>query len=587
MIADQAECCNRFYLQFAIGGTLSSPVRKLVYGIFERLAQKEMAELEDDCKNPRQAQWRKLSEIMSLNGETAFGKERSFGLVKSITDYQNSAQISDYEKFRPYIDRMWQGEKDILTSEKPFMYATTSGTMGQSKYIPVTPSYIKEFRKASVASGYLTLKSFPGIVNGVTLSVFSPAEEGRSADGTPFGAISGGLYLREPWLVKKYISPVPYHVYLIKDYESKYYALLRCALILPLTTFYTLNPSTIVMLLKKLEKFAPLLIKDIAEGKCNTPSQLNPETMAALKPFLKKDPERARYLQSLLDKGQFVPRQIWPGLQVVCCWTKASAAFYIKDFPEYFGDTPITDVSYGASEGRGSISMGDGRQLLAIRSHFFEFIPESEIESPNPTVLLADELSVGQNYYILFSTAAGLYRYHINDVIKVVGHHHNCPLIEFQYKGGNISSFTGEKLTELQVTQAMQSALTETSSSCRFFTLLPEFRPHPHYKLLLEFEPEQKSPEMQAKLVLNSFEAHLCRLNGEYETKRNSQRLDPPDVSLLPCGAYEKLRKALSAKGTPDAQIKFSHLNPKDEIRSYFEEQAAISGDRQMAEEHQ
>lgn len=566
---------------------MSSTVRKLVYGIFERLARKEMAELEDDCKNPRQAQWRKLAEIMKLNGETVFGKEHSFSSVNSISDYQNATQISDYEKFRPYIDRMWQGEKQVLTAEHPFMYATTSGTMGQSKYIPVTPSYIKEFRKASVASGYFTLKSFPGIVNGVTLSVFSPAEEGRSADGTPYGAISGGLYLREPWLVKKYISPIPYQVYLIKDYESKYYALLRCALALPLTTFYTLNPSTIVMLLKKLDKFAPSLIKDIAEGTCNSPSALGSETREAIKPFLSKDPERARYLSSLLEKGQFRPEKIWPQLQVVCCWTKASAAFYIKDFPEYFGNTPITDVSYGASEGRGSISMGDGRQLLAIRSHFFEFIPESEIDSPTPSILLADELSVGQNYYILFSTAAGLYRYHINDVIKVVGMHHNCPLIEFQYKGGNISSFTGEKLTELQVTQAMQSALKETNSSCRFFTLLPEFRPQPHYKLLLEFEPEQGGAQKQAQSVLESFERHLCNLNEEYKTKRNSQRLDPPELALLKTGAYENLRRKLSSGGTPDAQIKFSHLNPKDEIRSYFEEQASVSEPREFAEEHQ
>lgn len=564
---------------------MSSPVRKLVYGIFERLAQKEMAELEDDCKNPRQAQWRKLSEILALNGKTVFGNERAFASVKSIADYQNATPISDYEKFRPYIDRMWQGEANVLTSEQPFMYATTSGTMGQSKYIPVTASYIREFRKASVASGYFTLKSFPGIVNGVTLSVFSPAEEGRSASGTPYGAISGGLYLREPWLVKKYISPVPYHVYLIKDYESKYYALLRCALVLPLTSFYTLNPSTIVMLLKKLDKFAPALIKDIAEGTCNTPSKLDAETMTALKPFLKKDLERARYLQGLLDRGEFKPKKIWPQLQVVCCWTKASAAFYIKDFTEYFADTPITDVSYGASEGRGSISMGDGRQLLAIRSHFFEFIPEDEIDSPNPTVFLADELSKGKNYYILFSTAAGLYRYHINDVIKVVGFHHNCPLIEFQYKGGNISSFTGEKLTELQVTQAMQSALEETKSGCRFFTLLPEFRPHPHYKLLIEFEPQQEKQEQQAKQVLESFERQLCKLNEEYQTKRRSQRLEAAEIGLLRSGSYENLRKRLSSNGTPDAQIKFSHLNPKNEIRSYFEEQAELSG-QALAQEH-
>lgn len=550
-----------------------SIVRKLVYKAFGFLAQKEMRALDEACKNPRDAQWAILENILSSNANTVYGREHGLAAVKSVDDFRSAVKPSDYEAFRPYIDRIFQGEKEILTAEQPFMFATTSGTMGKSKYIPVTESYIREFRTASTASGYFTLKNFPGIANGATLTVFSPAAEGYSPAGIPYGAISGGLYLREPGLVKKYISPIPYAVYLLKDYESKYYTLLRCALALPIGTFYTLNPSTIVLLLKRLDRYASSLIKDIADGTCSAPQSLDEETRKAIAPFLKKDPERARYLNKLLESGQFKPDKIWPTLQVVCCWTKASAAFYIKDFPQYFGNIPITDISYGASEGRGSVSMGDGRQLLSIRSHFFEFIHESEIESANPTVYLADEVKVGENYYILFTTSAGLYRYHINDVVKIVGHYLNCPLIEFQYKGGNISSFTGEKLTELQITQAMQSALKETGLGCRFFTVLPEFRPNPHYRVLLEAENASEESILKAKTntFLASFERHLSTANQEYETKRKSLRLDPPVLSILSIGSYETLRKQMSAAGIPDAQIKFSHLNPKEEVRGYFE----------------
>ncbi len=550
-----------------------STVRKLVYNVFKHLAAKEMSDLANDCKHPEAAQQRKLKEILRLNGKTAFAKAHGLSPDSSLEQFRKQVPISDYEAHSPYIDRIWQGEKNILSSDEPFMFATTSGTMGKAKYIPVSQSYIKEFRNASVASGFYTLQNFPEISNGVTLSVFSPAQEGLSPAGIPYGAISGGLYKKEPFLVKKYIAPIPYEVYLERNYEAKYYAILRCALVLPIACFYTLNPSTIVVLLKRLDKYAGSLIKDIAEGSFTAPASCSPELLKALRPFLAKNKERAAYLSKLLEANKFTPVHIWPSLKVVCCWTRASAAFYIKDFPAYFGDIPIIDISYGASEGRGTISMGDGRQLLSIRSHFFEFVPEAQIDNKTAETLLAHELKEGENYYILYTTSSGLFRYHINDVIKVVGFHESCPLIEFQYKGGNISSFTGEKLTELQVTDAMRSSLAKTGIACRFFTVLPEFNPVPHYRLLLETEASEFCSGAKLNALLDSFDSELSRLNIEYKAKRESLRLDPLEGALLKKGAYESLRMQMTAGGVADAQIKLSHLNPKPEVRAYFEEQ--------------
>lgn len=552
----------------------NSIVRKGVYKAFLFLGGGEVKALEKDSKDPRAAQLRKLKEIIERNAETIYGKEHGFACIKGLADFRAAVKINDYEALRPYIDRMMQGEKGVLTCEEPFMFATTSGTMGKQKFIPVTPSYIKEFRHASVASGYYSLKSFPGIADGVILSVFSPAKEGASTAGIPYGAISGALYEREPWLVKKFISPIPYPVYQIRDYESKYYTLLRVALNLPIACFYTLNPSTIVVLLKRLELYAQQLIKDVAEGTITTPSPLTTDCLQAIAPFLKPDPEKAKVFERLLEKKEFVPHKIWPNLQAVNCWTKAAAAFYLADFERYFGPVPVRDITYGASEGRGTVSLGDGRQLLSIRSHFFEFIPEAEIENPNPQILLADEVEVGKNYYILFSTSAGLYRYHINDVIKVTGFYNRTPLIEFQYKGGNVSSFTGEKLTELQVVEAMSQLCQTVKNDCRFFTLLPEFKPNPHYRLLIELneaaEYEQNVDENKLLRLAEIYDGKLSVLNVEYASKRQSGRLDPVVVRLLRHGAYERLRKKLVAQGVADAQIKLSHLNPKAETRDFF-----------------
>ena len=144
----------------------------------------------------------------------------------------------------------------------------------------------------------------------------------------------------------------------------------------------------------------------------------------------------------------------------MCCWTKAAASFYLQDLPEFFDQIPVCDITYGASEGRGTVSISSSEQLLALRSHFFEFIAENDIASlKNP--LIAEQLKTGESYYILFTTSSGLYRYNINDIVKVVGWHNRTPLLEFQHKGGNISSFTGEKLTESQVTDALLAITTQ------------------------------------------------------------------------------------------------------------------------------
>lgn len=541
-------------------------MRNIIYKSLFVLGRSEVNALEKASCDPLAAQQERLRSILSANGQTDFGRRYNFAALKTTADFQNAVPISDYEKHRPYIEEIAAGKKNVLTKDTPMMFATTSGTTGAQKLIPVTRGYMNEFRRASIVSGFNLLKDFPGLSNGVALTIFSPAEEGRTQGGIPYGAISGKLFQEEPSVVKRFISPLPYEICLIKDYESRYYTILRLALCLPLSVLMTLNPSTIVLLAKRLKSYGPSLVKDIADGTLSPPKPLAANVIEAVSKLTLKNPERARELNRLLESDQFVPHKIWPTLNVVCCWTKAAASFYLMDFPELFGDVPVSDVTYGASEGRGSVYMGNNKQMLAVRSHFYEFVPESEIESKNPTVLLANQLEEGQNYHILFTTSGGLYRYHLNDVIKVVGRHNQTPLIEFQYKGGNVSSFTGEKLTELQVTKAMSATLAELNIKAGYFTLIPEFRPEPHYELY--FEGDGSSADNLAK----EFDHQLGKFNSEYQTKRESQRLHPVELKELERGTYEALRKKLVASGVPDSQIKISHLNPKDDLKQILKD---------------
>ena len=148
---------------------------------------------------------------------------------------------------------------------------------------------------------------------------------------------------------------------------------------------------------------------------------------------------------------------------------------------------PVRDLGYMASEGRGAtplVNSGAGG-VLNVTSHFFEFVPEEERDDPDATFLTCDQLESNREYYIYFTTSAGLYRYDINDVVRVVDFYRNTPVIQFVRKGQGMTSITGEKLTESQVTGALVDVV-DVERLRRRSTSRPrvEWGEPPHYALL-------------------------------------------------------------------------------------------------------
>src|SRR5271154_6491130 len=100
------------------------------------------------------------------------------------------------------------------------------------------------------------------------------------------------------------------------------------------------------------------------------------------------------------------------------------------------------DAGYMASEGVFSIPLNDDNPdgVLTLHSNFYEFVPEHEFGRPDARALLAHEIEPGQNYHVVISTTGGLYRYAMNDVIRVAGMEAGSPTLRFLYKGGNVQN---------------------------------------------------------------------------------------------------------------------------------------------------
>jgi GH3 auxin-responsive promoter len=213
---------------------------------------------------------------------------------------------------------------------------------------------------------------------------------------------------------------------------------------------------------------------------------------------------------------------------------------FLQQLAPLYGDVPIRDHGLSASEGRMTIPISDGTSagLLDFYHHYFEFIPFEEHDRPNPTVLEADELEEGRDYFIVLTTSGGLYRYDIHDVVRCVGFEGRAPLVEFLNKGKYFSSLTGEKLSEYQVIRAVETAFQELRLPTDTFTLTPVVEDRPRYVLLVEPHAHRGRPADLAARV----QANLARINEEYGDKCASGRLQPVEVREVPVGTWAAMR---------------------------------------------
>ncbi len=516
---------------------------------------------EASVREPGRAQEEKLLQIVRANIATAFGRKHGFDKIRSISDFQKCVPACEYEDLQPYIEACMNGSSAQLTAEEPFMYATTSGTTSQPKFIPITGAHLSDYTHAFQVHNYQLIEDYPEAANGKYIIITSNDEEGRVPSGRPFGAVSGLLNRRQPAIIRKFFA-LPYEICKIKDVDQKYYLMLRMSLIQDITAILCCNPSSLLLLSAQLREHADDLIADVAAGTIKGSYRPPASLESAFTKILKPDPERARQLERIFEaNGDILPRLVWPRISVMSCWKGGPMGFYLDRLPELYGSGEVRDFGYMASDGRGSIPLtSDGAGgVVAVSSHFFEFVPESQMETNSRTYLTVDQLEVGRRYYIHFTTAAGLYRYNINDLVEVTGFHQRTPVIQFVRKGMGMSSITGEKLTEEQVRVALQFAVRQLSlRQVKHFTTAVELGHPPSYVCFAELEGELPEPVLSE--FVRVFDQSLRSQNSEYEDKRETRRLGAPRLTVLPAGTFTRLRQERVAQGAPEAQVKIPLL---------------------------
>jgi len=526
------------------------------------------APLSRATKAAERAQTRFLRALLRRNAETVFGKEHGFGSITTPQEYARAVPIRDYEGFRPYVERICQGGSALLTRDHPFMFTTTSGTTAEPKLLPVTQHWKADTASLMRIWLYWASRDHPGLFDGGVMSVVSPAVEGYTEGGQPFGSVSGLTYQCLPSVVRRTYA-IPYEVMTIQDYEDRYFASIRLAVGRDVSLIATPNPSTLLRLAHVLEKRAEEILRAVRDGRLG----LDPAHLTAdgadeqrllyqrLDAQISPDPERAKLLENRAARdGRLLPRYGWPNLRLIGCWLGGSCGVQAGPLRELYGpDIPLRDLGLRASEATVTIPFSDetAAGVLALHTGFYEFVDVSSMDAEAPPVLLAHELEEGRSYYLLLTTSAGLYRYNINDIVEVSGFLERAPVLKFVRKGRDMVSITGEKLHVSQILHAMESAQRIVSLRLVQFRIIPDVAAS-RYDLLLEL------PSGADRHLVNElgacFDRQLGKANIEYGQKRASGRLGSVRLHVMKDGWSERRWRADIARGKRDSQYKWPYI---------------------------
>lgn len=560
---------HQFFLQKPINVCKNIPCDFAFYLGLSVIGIKLKTKFDFAAKNPKQSQEKLLASILRNNSNTDFAKDHKFTGIKSIEDFRKHVPIQTYDTLKPYINRHLHGEANVLVNDRPISYATTSGTTGEPKYIPITlEAKKKSHQDVSRLWSYQILRSFPQAFTGKILPIVSPAVEGHAPDGTEYGSTSGQL-LRGlgPVIAKKYA--VPYEVFEIEDYHARYYSLLVLSISEDVTLISSANPSTLKLLAEKGNEWKEQILADIAKGQLSNDISLPENIRKIVENRLKANPKLAARLENAYindSEGLLRPTHYWPNLKVVACWTGGNSAVFLREMKKWFDDVNIHDLGYLASEMRGSIPMfsGDASGVLTVNDNFFEFCEVSDIESGSPKFLTIDEIQANHSYYIFITTKAGLYRYNINDIIEVTGFYYKTPTIRFVQKGKGVTNITGEKLYEQQLIQAVNNATSLVGLAVTFFMALANSE-KAVYELYTEFDAIY-AENATTKRFIDEVENQLKKLNMEYAAKRKSLRLNPLKLFVLGENAFESFKQCRIKQGIREAQIKSVPLTQDREL---------------------
>ncbi len=408
------------------------------------------------ANNPIETQEKVFQNLISEAVGTQFGKDHDFISINNHKDFVKRVLVRDYEALKPYVERVVEGEENILWKGKPIYFAKTSGTTSGSKYIPITkesmPTHVEAARNAILL--YIAETGNSKFVDGKMIFLQgSPVL--NEQNGVQLGRLSGIVAHYVPKYLQKNRMP-SWETNCIEDWETKVNAIVDETLLKNMTIISGI-PSWVQMYFEKIQEKTGKKVGDVFKN-------FNLFIFGGVN----YEPYRAKFENLIGRKVDSI--ELYP----------ASEGFFAYQDKQ-----------------------GERGMLLQLNSGiFYEFIKADDFFDENPKRITIKDVEVGVNYVMIISTTAGLWAYNIGDTVEFTSTNPYRVIVSGRIKHF-ISAF-GEHVIGKEVEQAMEEATKGTTIQVSEFTVAPKINPKeglPYHEWFIEFENEPENlSELSEKL---------------------------------------------------------------------------------------
>lgn len=422
----------------------------------------------------------------------------------------------------------------------------------------------------------------PGLDKGKGLYFLFVKSESRTPGGLLARPVLTSYYKSQHFKTRPYD---PYNVYtspneaiLCPDSFQSMYTQMLCGLIernqvLRLGAVFA---SGLLRAIRFLQLNWPELAHDIRTGTLNS-RITDPTLKGCMKEILKPDPELASFVARECSKEDWegMITRIWPNTKYLDVIVTGAMAQYIPTLNYYSGGLPMACTMYASSECYFGLNLNpmckpsEVSYTIMPNMAYFEFLPHESgsanspwlaHDSPDELVELAD-VEVGREYELVITTYAGLYRYHVGDILRVTGFHNSAPQFHFVRRKNVLLSIDSDKTDESELQCAVENAsklLSGFNTSVVEYTSYADTRTIPgHYviywELLTKDSANSPSHEVLDRCCLEMEES----LNSVYRQCRVSDHsIGPLEIRVVRSGTFEELMDYAISRGASINQYK-------------------------------
>ena len=370
--------------------------------------------LDDITYDPMRSQEEFVMRLMRENDKSDYGRKYGFEHIRNLDDFKKSLPLTTYDDYAPYISRIMNGERNVLTA-----YLTENiSCLPDGKVIPQSRWGVQVCYDYGFCAGFYIAANYGYLTEGKTLNLLSSRVERRSS-GLTVGNLLGRLLVKREFDNER-VYAIPLDVADTSDKEEilhlqALYALSQRDISLAICKKY----ENLLKLLRYIEKTWPRLTEEIESGSC----------------VVEANAVRANAIREIMEDhhiGTQLLTSLWPGLRCVMVYDVDQLSASFELLRTYCGSS-VHFIFMGITSSLGifstAISLDDPQTVLIPDGMFYEFKPKDAPIGQGRNLLTLDQLEIGRSYELVITTLSGFYRYQTQKTFLVVGRYHDTPTV--------------------------------------------------------------------------------------------------------------------------------------------------------------